>query len=74
MTFKKPTRAGLAAVVIAVLLGIFLSVPSFTHSYAQAPATARQQSLPPKRRPMPGRRSRRCRELESAERMLAQFR
>ena len=40
MTFKKPTRAGLAAVVIAVLLGIFLSVPSFTHSYAQEPAPA----------------------------------
>ena len=40
MTFKKPTRAGLAAVVIAVLLGIFLSMPSFTHSYAQEPAAA----------------------------------
>jgi ammonium transporter, Amt family len=44
MTFKKPTRAGLAAVVIAVLLGIFLSVPSFTHSYAQEPAPAAESA------------------------------
>src|ERR1700688_4300861 len=44
MTFKKPTRAGLAAVVIAVLLGIFLSVPSFTHSYAQEPAHAAESA------------------------------
>jgi Amt family ammonium transporter len=38
MTFKKPTRAGLAALIFAVLLGIFLSLPTFHHSYAQAPA------------------------------------
>ena len=38
MTFKKPTRAGLAALIFAVLLGIFLSLPTLHHSYAQAPA------------------------------------
>jgi Amt family ammonium transporter len=40
MTRRLPIRAGLAALVIAVLLGIFLSVPTFHATYAQAPAAA----------------------------------
>jgi Amt family ammonium transporter len=40
MTFKKPTRAGLAAFIFAVLLGIFLNFSSVTSSYAQEPAAA----------------------------------
>src|SRR5260221_6526341 len=38
MTFKKPTRAGLLALIFGVLLGIFLSISSFTPSHAQEPA------------------------------------
>ena len=33
-----PLRAGLAALVVAVLLGLFLAVPAIDASYAQAPA------------------------------------
>jgi ammonium transporter, Amt family len=40
MTFKKPTCAGLAALIFAVILGIFLSLSSFTPSHAQEPAAA----------------------------------
>jgi Amt family ammonium transporter len=38
MTFKKPSRAGLAALVFGFLLGILLSVSITTHSFAQTPA------------------------------------
>jgi Amt family ammonium transporter len=38
MTRRLPIRAGLAALIIAVLLGAFLSVPTFHATYAQAPA------------------------------------
>ncbi len=40
MTFKLPTRAGLAALVFGILLGLFLSVSTFTHSsYAEEAAS-----------------------------------
>ena len=37
MTIKKPTRAGLVALMFGVLLGLFLAVASYTPSHAQAP-------------------------------------
>ena len=37
MTFKKPSRAGLVALMFGVLLGLFLTVASYTPSHAQAP-------------------------------------
>jgi ammonium transporter, Amt family len=40
MTFKKPTRAGLLALIFGVLLGVFLTVSSYTPTYAQEPAPA----------------------------------
>src|SRR4249919_3116836 len=49
MTFKIPSRAGLAALVFGLLLGLFLSVSTFTHtSYAEeaAPAPADTASPP----------------------------
>ena len=38
MTFKKPTRAGLLALIFGVLLGVFLTVSTYTPIYAQEPA------------------------------------
>ena len=38
MMIKKPKRAGLAALIFAVLLGLCLTVSFHTRSYAQAPA------------------------------------
>jgi len=38
MTFKKPTRAGLLALIFGVLLGIFITVSSYTPIHAQEPA------------------------------------
>jgi Amt family ammonium transporter len=38
MTFKKPTRAGLLALIFGVLLGVFLTVSTYTPTYAQEPA------------------------------------
>ena len=48
MTFKKPARAGLAALIFAVLVGIFLSLSTFTPSHAQegAAAPAAEQTAP----------------------------
>jgi Amt family ammonium transporter len=46
MTFKKFSSAGLAALVFAMLLGIFLSAATFDHSYAQAPAPAAEPAAP----------------------------
>src|SRR5499433_1508710 len=49
MTFKRPSRAGLAALVFGILLSLFLSVSTFTHaSYAEeaAPPPTEQQSPP----------------------------
>ena len=40
MTFKKLTCAGLLALALGLLVGIFLSIPTFDASYAQAPAAA----------------------------------
>jgi Amt family ammonium transporter len=42
MTFKKPTRAGLVALALGLLLGLFLSISTFNPSYAEeaAPAAA----------------------------------
>src|SRR6266581_2646013 len=40
MTFKKPSRAGLVALIFGVLLGICLNVSSFTPTHAQEPPTA----------------------------------
>jgi ammonium transporter, Amt family len=38
MTLKKTSRAGLLALALGVLLGLFLSIASFDASYAQTPA------------------------------------
>jgi ammonium transporter, Amt family len=46
MTFKKFSGAGLAALVFALLLGIFLSSATFHHSYAQAPAATEAPAEP----------------------------
>jgi ammonium transporter, Amt family len=40
MIRKRPHCAGLVAFIVTVLLGIFLSVPTFHASYAQAPGTS----------------------------------
>ena len=40
MTFKKPIRAGLAALFFAVLLGFTINTTSYTPSFAQEPAAA----------------------------------
>ncbi len=40
MTLKKSSRAGLLALALGVLLGLFLSVASYDASYAQTPAPA----------------------------------
>src|SRR5665647_2806095 len=46
MTLKKPSRAGLLALALGVLLGLFLSVASFDVSHAQAPATPPAAAAP----------------------------
>jgi Amt family ammonium transporter len=46
MTLKKFSRAGLVALALGVLLGLFLSVASFDASYAQAPATPPAAAAP----------------------------
>jgi Amt family ammonium transporter len=43
MTFKKPSRAGLVALIFGVLLGICLNVSSFAPSHAQESPTASEQ-------------------------------
>jgi ammonium transporter, Amt family len=40
MTFKKPTRAGLMALIFGALLGIAINFSSYTPTYAQEPAPA----------------------------------
>jgi ammonium transporter, Amt family len=49
MTFKKPTRAGLVALALGLLLGLFLSISAFNPSYAEeaAPAAAPAAEAPP---------------------------
>jgi Amt family ammonium transporter len=47
MTFKKFSGAGLAALVFALLLGIFLSAATFDHSYAQTPAAPASEPAAP---------------------------
>jgi Amt family ammonium transporter len=42
MTRKRPRRAGLVAFAVTVLLGVFLSLPAFLVSHAQAPAPTGQ--------------------------------
>jgi len=46
MTFKKPTRAGLVALIFGVLLGLCLSVASYTPIYAQDQAPAAEEAGP----------------------------
>ena len=46
MTLKKSSRAGLLALALGILLGLFLSVASFDASYAQAPATPPAAAAP----------------------------
>jgi len=38
MTRRLSLRAGLVAFIVAALLGVFLSLPTFHPSYAQVPA------------------------------------
>ena len=40
MIRRLPLHAGLVAFIVAALLGVFLSLPTFHPSYAQAPAAA----------------------------------
>ncbi len=40
MTFKKPTRAGLVALALGLLLGLFLTLSAFNPSYAEEAAPA----------------------------------
>src|SRR5580704_12875641 len=47
MTFKKPTRAGLMALIFGVLLGISLTVSSYTPVRAQEPAPAAEENAGP---------------------------
>src|SRR5580693_8090709 len=47
MTFKKPTRAGLLALIFGVLLGISLTVSSYTPVRAQEPAPAAEENAGP---------------------------
>src|ERR1039458_4303759 len=59
MTLKKPSRAGLVALALGVLLGLFLSVAAYNTSYAQpapgaAPAApAAAPAAPPAPTPAP---------------------
>jgi len=46
MTLNKSSRAGLLALALGVLLGLFLSVAAFDASYAQAPATPPAAAAP----------------------------
>src|SRR6201998_3305447 len=46
MTFKKPSRAGLVALIFGVLLGLFLAVSSHTPVLAQDQAPAAEESGP----------------------------
>src|SRR5215510_5811140 len=48
MTFKKPSRAGLVALLFTLLLGLFLSVSAFTPtSYAEEATPAPASDMPP---------------------------
>jgi Amt family ammonium transporter len=47
MTLKKPSRAGLAALALGVLLSLFLSMATYNTSYAQAPAPGAAAPAPP---------------------------
>src|SRR5882757_10347201 len=47
MTCKNFSRAGLIALVCGLLLGIFLSMPTFDASFAQAPAPAAAPAAAP---------------------------
>ena len=53
MTLKKSSRAGLLALALGVLLGLFLSVASFDATYAQAPAPAAATAAAPAAAPTP---------------------
>jgi Amt family ammonium transporter len=53
MTRRLPIRAGLVALIIALLLGAFLSVPTFHATYAQAPAAAAAAEPPAAEPPTP---------------------
>ena len=46
MTIKKPKRAGLVALIFGVLLGLCLTVSSYTPTYAQDQAPAAENSGP----------------------------
>src|SRR5262249_61852121 len=48
MTFKKPTRAGILALALGVLIALFLSMSVIDHSYAEeAAATPAAAAVPP---------------------------
>ena len=53
MTLKKTSRAGLTALALGVLLGLFLSVAVYDASYAQAPAPAAAAAATPPAPPAP---------------------
>jgi len=47
MTIKKPARAGLAALFFGALLGLFLTVSSYTPVHAQDQAPSPQEPFEP---------------------------
>ena len=53
MTSKKTSRAGLLALAIGVILGLFLTVAAYDQSYAQAPAAAPAAAAPAAAPPAP---------------------
>src|SRR6185437_8318190 len=53
MTLKKSSRAGLLALAFGILLGIFLSVATYSTSYAQTPAPGAAPAPAPATPPAP---------------------
>ncbi len=53
MTSKKTSRAGLIALALGVILGLFISVAAYDQSYAQAPAAAPAAAAPAATPPAP---------------------
>ncbi|MEA2902812.1 MAG: ammonium transporter, Amt family [Alphaproteobacteria bacterium] len=47
MTFKTLSRAGLVALVLGVVLGLFIAVPGFDHAWAEEAAPAAAAAAPP---------------------------
>ncbi|MGI8525971.1 MAG: ammonium transporter [Pseudolabrys sp.] len=53
MTSRKPTRAGLIALALGVVLGLFLTIAVYDQSYAQTPGATPTAAAPPAAAPPP---------------------